>query len=41
VMPSIAALLIAKGVATVASLTWNYLLYGAVVFRDRSSGGRT
>lgn len=40
-LPSTAALLIAKGVATVASLTWNYLLYGAVVFRDRSSGGRT
>lgn len=40
-LPSTAALLVAKGIATVASLTWNYLLYGAVVFRDRTRGGRT
>lgn len=43
-MPETAALLAAKLAATVLSLTWNYLLYGAVVFRparrDREAGDR-
>lgn len=30
-------LLIAKGVATVGSLTWNYLLYSRLVFRNREA----
>ena len=29
------ALLISKLIATVASLTWNYLLYTNVVFKDK------
>lgn len=35
-LPTAAALLVAKLAATVVSLTWNYLLYSAVVFRTGS-----
>lgn len=37
-LPTTAALLVAKVIATVVSLTWNYLLYNFVVFRAPSRG---
>lgn len=39
VMTGTAALLVAKLAATAVSLTWNYLLYGLVVFRTDKRGG--